>query len=341
VTVDLSPFGGPEELALEALGDNTYRLDTTLELAGRSGAHTLSILAQQDPVLLEYQAVFSKTIAVLPGGDELILGDGLAGGWQVEGRGGALPPRLTADGPVFTGEKASAIQVEPSHFLIDWELDLKPVPPLDPFGFEALRFALHPGDVRGSNRASFVVSIGGFSVDLIRGREEFRVGLDRPEWQVIEIPMSEFSVVYDNYATKGEERLVAIEAIRLAGNLEGTFYLDDVRLVSSVTGPPTAVAEGGDAVPEAFSLEQNYPNPFNSETAIRFTLGTRDEVNLAIYNLSGQRVAVLVDGERTAGRYELRWDGRDGEGRALATSVYLYRLRVGTQVETRKLLLLR
>ena len=113
--------------------------------------------------------------------------------------------------------------------------------------------------------------------------------------------------------------------------------------VSSVTGPPppTAVEEGADPVPEAFSLGQNFPNPFNSETAIRFALEARGEVELVIYNLSGQRVAVLVDDERAAGRYELRWDGRDDQGRSLATGVYLYRLRVGTQVETRKLLLLR
>ena len=57
--------------------------------------------------------------------------------------------------------------------------------------------------------------------------------------------------------------------------------------------------------------------------------------------LAGQKVAILVDGTRQVGTYTERWDGRDDSGRDLATGIYLYRLRTGTQTETRKLLLLR
>jgi len=75
---------------------------------------------------------------------------------------------------------------------------------------------------------------------------------------------------------------------------------------------------------------------------IRFALPIREEVDLAVFNLAGQRVAALVDGQREAGTYAVRWDGRDESGRALASGVYLYRLRVGRQqVETRKLVLVR
>jgi hypothetical protein len=75
---------------------------------------------------------------------------------------------------------------------------------------------------------------------------------------------------------------------------------------------------------------------------IRFALPKAGEVELALFNLAGQRVATLVEGVRLAGTYTVRWDGMDDDGRALASGVYLYRLQAGEQqVETRKLLLLR
>ncbi|MEW6755238.1 MAG: FlgD immunoglobulin-like domain containing protein, partial [Candidatus Latescibacterota bacterium] len=99
------------------------------------------------------------------------------------------------------------------------------------------------------------------------------------------------------------------------------------------------------ATPQAFSLQQNYPNPFNSATTLRFDLPQAAAVELAVYNLAGPPVATLVQGEREAGAYAVPWDGRDAEGRPLASGVYLCQLRGGTHVDqraqTRKLLLLR
>ena len=106
--------------------------------------------------------------------------------------------------------------------------------------------------------------------------------------------------------------------------------------------PATAVAEEFTADrPTAFALSQNYPNPFNSSTAIAFDLPHQEAVELSVYTIAGQQVTTLVRGVRTAGRYRITWDGRNDAGVALASGVYLYRLRIGTQVETRKMLLLR
>ena len=76
---------------------------------------------------------------------------------------------------------------------------------------------------------------------------------------------------------------------------------------------------------------------------IRFALPEPQSVELAVYNLTGQRVATLTEGVREAGTYAVGWDGRDDDGRALASGVYLYRLQTGSgqEVEMRKLLLLR
>ena len=74
---------------------------------------------------------------------------------------------------------------------------------------------------------------------------------------------------------------------------------------------------------------------------IRFALPAQGEIELAVYNLAGQRVTTLLQGVRAAGIYAVRWDGRDEGGRSLASGAYLYRLQVDKKVETRKLLLLR
>ena len=94
-------------------------------------------------------------------------------------------------------------------------------------------------------------------------------------------------------------------------------------------------------VPESFTLSQNYPNPFNPETTVRFDLPQPQEIELAIYNLAAQRMAMLVQGYREAGSYSVRWDGVTDAGLELASGVYFYRLTAGERVETRKLLLLR
>ncbi|NKB66375.1 MAG: PQQ-binding-like beta-propeller repeat protein [Candidatus Latescibacteria bacterium] len=107
--------------------------------------------------------------------------------------------------------------------------------------------------------------------------------------------------------------------------------------------PMTAVLEEGasDAQPSQTSLGQNFPNPFNAGTVIQFSWPTASPVELVVFNLAGQKVAMLTEGLRPAGQYRLEWDGRDDGGRELASGVYLYRLQAGDRVETRKLLLLR
>ena len=74
---------------------------------------------------------------------------------------------------------------------------------------------------------------------------------------------------------------------------------------------------------------------------IHFELPRSGQVELAVYNIAGQQVAKLVEGPREAGAYTLRWDGRDARGKELASGIYLYRLRAGEKMETRKLVLAR
>ncbi|MFA7330184.1 MAG: FlgD immunoglobulin-like domain containing protein [Candidatus Delongbacteria bacterium] len=95
------------------------------------------------------------------------------------------------------------------------------------------------------------------------------------------------------------------------------------------------------AQPAAFRLEPNRPNPFNPETTLRFTLAQAGPVRLEIFNLAGQRVRVLQNGELPAGAHSLRFDARDESGRELGSGLYFQRLSAGGQSRTQRMLLLR
>ncbi len=101
------------------------------------------------------------------------------------------------------------------------------------------------------------------------------------------------------------------------------------------------IAKNGSELPADFALEQNYPNPFNPETQIEFSLPTPSQVELAIYNVLGQQVKVLAAGELPAGTHSLTWNGTDEGNRAVASGIYLYRLQAGTNVFSRKMMLLK
>ena len=96
------------------------------------------------------------------------------------------------------------------------------------------------------------------------------------------------------------------------------------------------------AVPLANSLSQNYPNPFNPETTIPYDLNSDAIVSLTIYNIAGQVVRKLVDGESlAAGQYQAVWDGRSESGASVASGMYFYLLHAGDYVAKRKMVLLR
>jgi flagellar hook assembly protein FlgD len=90
--------------------------------------------------------------------------------------------------------------------------------------------------------------------------------------------------------------------------------------------------------PTAFALRANEPNPFNAGTTIRYDVPAGGgRVDLAIYDARGSLVRRLLGGEEPAGRRQLRWDGRDDNGRTLATGVYFCRMSTPAGVHTRKM----
>ena len=95
----------------------------------------------------------------------------------------------------------------------------------------------------------------------------------------------------------------------------------------------------GTALPTDFALGQNYPNPFNPSTIIPYQLSASAHVRLEVFNLLGQRLATLVDAERSAGIHAAQWDATDAAGRAVGAGVYIYRLSSGGMTESRRMVL--
>ena len=93
--------------------------------------------------------------------------------------------------------------------------------------------------------------------------------------------------------------------------------------------------------PPAARLAANYPNPFNPTTMVRFGVPRPGHVRLAVYDVAGRRVAVLVDRMMGAGEFTASWDGRDEGGRSVASGVYFARMTMEGFSATRKMVLLR
>ena len=100
------------------------------------------------------------------------------------------------------------------------------------------------------------------------------------------------------------------------------------------------LATGAGVLPERFELGANYPNPFNPSTMIPYQLPASMRVRLKVFNLLGQRIATLVDGEQPAGFHTANWDATDSAGEAVGAGVYLYRLSGAGVQATRSMLLI-
>lgn len=344
VRLDLSAIGGPADLPLVAAGDSTYPFAAHLVVDVPNGQQEVLVRIVQGP----YANRLVDGVAVLPTADVIALTDGPAPGWSFEhSTFAAVVPRQGE--VVFAGEGATAVEGTSSG-IAGWRVDLVSAAPVPTVGYRALRFAFHPGTavfdrrslslaINDPNRtADTGLGYGQYElpsrpVDLLSPGPDGRPWVDvrLPGWQVVEVPLTVLQVAQP------------LERIRLAGNVRGRFYIDEMRLVTAAGPPSTAVGE--EPLPEAFALAQSYPNPFNASAVIPFRTAAHGAVSLEIYDAMGRRVATLLADPLPAGPHRVVWDGRDAEGREAASGVYIYRLRApaagGMGEASRKLLLMR
>jgi hypothetical protein len=134
-----------------------------------------------------------------------------------------------------------------------------------------------------------------------------------------------------HHLAKGKQDIIGID-----GDVEIILILAADKHSNSIPFKSTSII-----VPREFSLSQNYPNPFNPSTEIKFALPQASNVNLEIYNILGRRVTTLINDQLDAGYHTVKWNSTDSEGREVATGVYLYRLKAGDFIKSKKMLLLK
>ncbi|MBU8869498.1 MAG: T9SS type A sorting domain-containing protein [Gemmatimonadales bacterium] len=110
----------------------------------------------------------------------------------------------------------------------------------------------------------------------------------------------------------------------------------------SEAGSPESVSGVRDgSLPSRTALLGAVPNPFNPLTKLSFEMATPGNARLKIFDAAGRLVATLVDEHREAGRHQIVWDGRDGDGRMSSAGVYLYRLEADGFIEAKRMVLIK
>ena len=113
------------------------------------------------------------------------------------------------------------------------------------------------------------------------------------------------------------------------------YFTSDGWVTYSVVDSIVTNVENPGTIPNEFTLYQNYPNPFNPTTVISYHLPVSGNVTLKIYDLLGREVAVLVDENKPAGKYQINFNASE-----LASGVYYYQLKNGNFIQIKKMVLI-
>ncbi|MFA7056137.1 MAG: choice-of-anchor J domain-containing protein, partial [Candidatus Cloacimonadales bacterium] len=126
-------------------------------------------------------------------------------------------------------------------------------------------------------------------------------------------------------------------AIQCVSNDAFIFLVDDVE----IDAPGGTDNDNNEVVVVNTALKGNYPNPFNPETTIAFSTKENGPVSLDIYNIRGQKVRSLVNENRESGDHSVVWNGKDDNGKSVASGVFFYRMKSGKFSSTKKMILMK
>jgi hypothetical protein len=147
---------------------------------------------------------------------------------------------------------------------------------------------------------------------------------------------------YDNASIEGKATLATFNFKLIdANNISIT--VDNIILVDAKGDrfAKNSITSNMKVIPTEFALSQNYPNPFNPSTEIRFDLPVTTNVRLSIFNIQGQEIRTLINGNMEAGAQHVTWDGTDNSGKNISSGVYFYRISADKFSQTKKMMLLK
>lgn len=159
-------------------------------------------------------------------------------------------------------------------------------------------------------------SFTGFRIDINAG--QFTFDVDSTSFylgNIIDISQSQYEISIQSVYSSGLSSPIYITIEQVLGNNDVNEYTNE--------------------------LLGNYPNPFNPETSISFSLSEKQQVELSIYNVIGQKVKTLCRGEFTRGIHNVKWDGRDSNNKESGAGVYFYNIKSEKLNRTGKMVLLK
>ena len=168
----------------------------------------------------------------------------------------------------------------------------------------------------------------------VRFSGDTKIAMDKAEIEVMN-PSQTLTISYDIIIDSGDHMSWIL--ISEGGNeftLEGSGEI-------TVPTEETFTLERKAIIPISYSLHQNYPNPFNPVTSLRYDLPEQAQVTLTIYNLMGREITQLVNTTQEAGFRSVQWNATDSFGKPVSAGVYLYQIRAGEFVQTKKMVLLK
>lgn len=183
------------------------------------------------------------------------------------------------------------------------------------------------------------VTLSQGSYQCLRVREDYNSTTQTVfNGQVLFSQTTEYISYY--WISKNAYFLVTVESLDGETNPNFTTAASFSRLIPS--NPSALPKTSDDLLPQAFTLEQNYPNPFNPTTSIPYNLDRSEFVSIEVYDQNGQLVKTLVSEYKSAGIYEVIWDGTNNLGTKVASGPYFYTLSVGNQkISTRQMFLIK
>ncbi len=132
----------------------------------------------------------------------------------------------------------------------------------------------------------------------------------------------------------------------IEGQFSGTLTIisDDPNYTTAqiaLSGSASPVSNQDNVIPLVTALKGNYPNPFNPTTEIQFSIKQAGPVKIEIYNILGQRVRTLINGNMPAGNHNVTWNGIDDKNRSVASGIYFYRMQSGKYTNTKKMVMMK
>jgi len=114
------------------------------------------------------------------------------------------------------------------------------------------------------------------------------------------------------------------------------WIVDIGSLSNSFFNSVTSVTPNSEVVPGAYTLGQNYPNPFNPNTTIEFSIPNKENVQIAVYNILGQKVTTVINETLESGSHTVQWNAQP-----YASGLYFYEMRSGTFAAVKKMILMK